>query len=79
MSDPIIATPVPTTTSPTRNALNARAIRIFAKTIFRELDKSGYSDREVLAVVTRVLELMTERIRDRRSPTTSSGSQRDWD
>ncbi|HYZ90095.1 MAG TPA: hypothetical protein VE620_12425 [Myxococcales bacterium] len=47
------------------NARAAEAPRLLARTFYRELRKSGYSAKELLAVSTEMIDLVTRDIRDR--------------
>ena len=48
-------------TSKTPNA--DRAVRIFAKSLFRQLKESGYENREILALSTELVGLITTDLR----------------
>ncbi|MFO0757790.1 MAG: hypothetical protein U0359_14945 [Byssovorax sp.] len=43
-----------------------RALRILAKTIYRELRQSGLAEQEVMAVAGELLSLVTVEVKDRR-------------
>jgi hypothetical protein len=47
----------------------AKAVKILAKSIFRELRASGYQPRELVALSTELLELITSEIRPDSSDT----------
>lgn len=58
------------TTTPTSNgdrspisARSPRSAKILAKTIYRELRQSGLEEREVLAIASEMLGLVTEELR----------------
>lgn len=51
-----------TTSKPTQN--QPRALRILAKSVFRELKSSGYNRSEILAFATEMLSLVTTDLRD---------------
>ena len=56
-----------------RSAADARgerdkAVKILAKSIFRELRGNGYEPREIVALSTELLELITSEIRPEASP-----------
>ncbi|MFN7699037.1 MAG: hypothetical protein ACK6CU_25255 [Deltaproteobacteria bacterium] len=60
MSEPLTsATPHP--------AAQPRALRILAKSTFRELKSSGYSRSEILAFATEMLSLVSSDLRDGQS------------
>lgn len=45
-----------------------RAARILAKTIYRELRGSGFSERDVMALAGELLALVTTEVRSQRGP-----------
>lgn len=45
-----------------------RAVAILAKTIYRELRSSGYSEKDVMALAGELLGMLTTDLRGRRSP-----------
>ena len=45
-----------------------RALKILAKTIYRELRSGGYSASDVMAFAGELLGLVTSEVRDRRTP-----------
>jgi hypothetical protein len=45
-----------------------RALAILAKTMFKELRASGYSERDVIALASELLEIVTTEVRSRRQP-----------
>ncbi len=47
---------------------DSRALRILAKTIYRELRSSGLSEEDVMAVSGEMLHLVAVDVRDRRAP-----------
>jgi len=59
-----MALPFDTSTPETRGS--GRAVNILAKTIYRELRQSGYSERDVMALAGEILGLLAHEVRDRR-------------
>ena len=57
--------PLPTAINPTQDA---RALKILAKTFYRELRGSGYEQRDVLAFAGELLTLVSHEVRERREP-----------
>ena len=53
-----------TTQSPKAQAVDARGIRIVAKSVYRELRNSGHSRSDIVAFTNAVLELVTTELRD---------------
>jgi hypothetical protein len=49
---------------PTEQQSQPRALRILAKSVFRELKSSGYSRSDILAFATEMLSLVSSDIRD---------------
>lgn len=49
-----------------------RAVRILAKTIYRELRQNGLDDQEVMAVAGELLSLLASEVEDRRLGLTST-------
>ncbi len=58
------------TTSPTAN--QPKALRILAKSVFRELKSSGYQRTEILAFATEMLSLVGTDLRDSTLPEEAS-------
>ncbi|GAB4198427.1 MAG: hypothetical protein OHK0013_07530 [Sandaracinaceae bacterium] len=56
MSEPLMSAPT-TQTQP-------RALRILAKSVFRELKSSGYTRSDILAFATEMLSLVSSDLRD---------------
>lgn len=56
MSEPLMSA----TTTPTQ----PRALRILAKSVFRELKSSGYTRSDILAFATEMLSLVSSDLRD---------------
>jgi len=54
------------TQSPKAQAVDARGIRIIAKSVYRELRNSGHSRSDIVAFTNAVLELVTTELRDAR-------------
>lgn len=50
----------------TPGSTDPRALRILAKTIYRELRASGYAEKDVMALVGELLGLVATEVRDRR-------------
>ncbi len=50
--------------SPKAGAVDARGIRIIAKSVYRELRGSGHSRSDIVAFTNAVLELVTDELRD---------------
>jgi hypothetical protein len=48
-----------------------RAVSILAKTIYRELRGSGYTEKDVMALAGELLGMIAREVKDRRSPTGS--------
>jgi hypothetical protein len=46
-----------------------RALKILAKTIYRELRSSGYAEKDVMALAGELLGLVATEVRDRRDST----------
>ncbi len=59
MSQPL-STPAP----PTTGHESSRALRILAKSVFRELKSSGYTRSDMVSFTTELLSLVTSDIRD---------------
>ena len=58
---------LPFESSPTPN--DPRAARILAKTIYRELRGSGFSERDVMALAGELLALVTTEVKGQSGPT----------
>lgn len=43
-----------------------RALKILAKTIYRELRSSGYAEKDVMSLAGELLDLIASEVRDRR-------------
>lgn len=54
----------PGTQSPKAQAVDARGIRIIAKSVYRELRNNGHSRTDIVAFTNAVLELVTSELRD---------------
>lgn len=52
-----------------------RALRILAKTIYRELRQSGLEEREVMSVAGELLSLVAGEVKDRRLVAEGRGSE----
>jgi len=52
------------TQRPKAQAVDARGIRIIAKSVYRELRNSGHSRSDIVAFTNAVLELVTTELRD---------------
>lgn len=52
------------THNPKAQAVDARGIRIIAKSVYRELRSSGHSRSDIVAFTNAVLELVTTELRD---------------
>lgn len=52
----------------TRGARDPRALAILAKTIYRELRSSGYTERDVVALTGELLGMVTSEVKGRRPP-----------
>ena len=50
----------------TRGARDPRALAILAKTIYRELRTSGYTERDVVALTGELLGMVTTEVKGRR-------------
>jgi len=53
-----------TMTNPIRNADEDRAVRILAKSVFRELKTNGHSRSDIVAFATEMLSLVSSDIRE---------------
>jgi len=51
-------------TNPIRNADESRAVRILAKSVFRELKTAGHSRSDIVAFATEMLSLVSSDIRE---------------
>jgi hypothetical protein len=52
---------------PSPGTRDPRALSILAKTIYRELRASGYSEKDVLALAGELLAMVTSEVRNRRT------------
>jgi hypothetical protein len=59
-----MALPIETSTDPR----DPRALRIFAKTIYRELRASGFAERDVMALASELLALVASDVRSQGEP-----------
>ncbi len=64
LGHPQMALPFDTTPGPR----DPRAVAILAKTIYRELRSSGYSEKDVMALAGELLGMITTDIQGRRDP-----------
>jgi hypothetical protein len=55
-------------TTPTAAPADARALKIMAKSVYRELKTSGYGHNDVVAFASTLLELVTSDLRDDGAP-----------
>lgn len=55
-------------TNPIRNADESRAVRILAKSVFRELKTAGHSRSDIVAFATEMLSLVSSDIRETSEP-----------
>jgi hypothetical protein len=53
---------------PTPGTRDPRALAILAKTIYRELRSSGYSEKDVMALSGELLGMVASEVQSRRSP-----------
>jgi hypothetical protein len=51
-----------------------RSLALLARTIYRQLEKSGFSNRDAITLATHLLECVTSEIRDRRDATATASS-----
>ena len=63
----------PTTSSVAQQG--PRALRILAKSVFRELKSSGYSRSDMLAFATEMLSLVSSDLRDEKSDETELAAE----
>lgn len=61
MQEPM-SNPTPTTTAPTTKS-EPRALRILAKSVFRELKTTGHTRSDIVAFATEMLSLVSSDIR----------------
>jgi hypothetical protein len=62
--DPQMALPF----DPAPGSRDPRAVAILAKTIYRELRSSGYTEKDVMALAGELLGMVTSEVQGRRSP-----------
>ncbi len=53
---------------PTPGVRDSRALAILAKTIYRELRSSGYSEKDVVALAGELLGVVASEVKGRREP-----------
>jgi hypothetical protein len=54
-------------TQPSTTAAEPRALRIFAKSVFRDLKRTGYSRSDIVAFATEMLSLVSSDLRGQAS------------
>ena len=54
----------PVTTKPTDSEASQRALRVLAKSVFKELKRNGYERAEMVSFASELLELVTDELRD---------------
>ncbi len=58
----------PVTTKPADNEGSQKALRVLAKSVFKELKRNGYERAEMVAFASELLELVTDELRDSHPP-----------
>ena len=59
-----MAEPTPSAETSTRTAGDERALKILAKSVYRELKASGYSRSDMVGFTNALLDLVTSEIKD---------------